>query len=164
MNFAKFLRAPFFTEYLWAASEHRVTQRKSLRKIFEKLDLLQSWKRSVSCKKTCISSHSQMFYKKSILNPFSNFITSLGNSLTAVSFFTNCVNTVQIWSYFWSVFYCIQSEYRKIRTRNNSVFGHFHVVGQLKTKKILCKKRIRCGCFSVTCRKKIKSNLFTVTA
>ena len=28
-------------------------------------------------------------------------------------------------SYFWSVFFCIHLEYRKIRTRNNSVFGHF---------------------------------------
>ena len=27
--------------------------------------------------------------------------------------------------YFWSVFSCIQAEYRKIRTRNNTVFGHF---------------------------------------
>ena len=26
---------------------------------------------------------------------------------------------------FWSAFSCIQSEYRKIRTRNNYVFGHF---------------------------------------
>ena len=31
----------------------------------------------------------------------------------------------KIRSYFWSVFPCIQSEYRKILTRNNSVFGHF---------------------------------------
>ena len=30
----------------------------------------------------------------------------------------HCVKSVQIFS-------CIQSEYRKIRTRNNSVFGHF---------------------------------------
>ena len=37
----------------------------------------------------------------------------------------HCVKSVQIRSYFWSVFSCIQSEYRKIRTRNNSVFGHF---------------------------------------
>ena len=28
-------------------------------------------------------------------------------------------------SYFWSVFFCSQSEYRKMRIRNNSVFGHF---------------------------------------
>ena len=49
----------------------------------------------------------------------------------------HCVKSVQIRSYFWSVFSCIrteyiyyvnlhiQSEYREIRTRNNSVFGHF---------------------------------------
>ena len=37
----------------------------------------------------------------------------------------HCVKSVQIQSYFWSVFSCIQSEYRKTRTRNNSVFGHF---------------------------------------
>ena len=36
------------------------------------------------------------------------------------------VKSVQIRSSFWSVFSCIriQSEYRKIRSRNNSVFGH----------------------------------------
>ena len=45
----------------------------------------------------------------------------------------HCVTSVQIRSYFWSLFSCIRteygdlgrSEYRKIRTRNNSVFGHF---------------------------------------
>ena len=37
----------------------------------------------------------------------------------------HCVKSVQIRSYFWSVFSCTQSEYRKIWTRNNSVFGHF---------------------------------------
>ena len=30
-----------------------------------------------------------------------------------------------LWSFFWSVFSCIQSEYRKIRTIKSSVFGHF---------------------------------------
>ena len=38
---------------------------------------------------------------------------------------SHCVKSVLIRSYFWSVFSCIQSEYRKIRTRNNSIFGHF---------------------------------------
>ena len=33
--------------------------------------------------------------------------------------------SVQIRSYFWSEFSGIQSEYMKIRTRNNSLFGHF---------------------------------------
>ena len=37
---------------------------------------------------------------------------------------SHCVKSVQIRSYFRSAFSCIQSEYRKIPTRNNSVFGH----------------------------------------
>ena len=37
----------------------------------------------------------------------------------------HCVKSVQIQSCFWSVFSCLQTEHRKIRTRNNSVFGHF---------------------------------------
>ena len=40
-------------------------------------------------------------------------------------FSSHCVKIVQIRSYFCSVFSCIRIEYRKIRTRNNSVFGHF---------------------------------------
>ena len=36
----------------------------------------------------------------------------------------HCVKSVQIRSFFWSVFFCIQSEYRKIRTRKY-VFRHF---------------------------------------
>ena len=35
------------------------------------------------------------------------------------------VKSVQIRSYFWSVFSCIRTEYRKIGTRNNYAFGHF---------------------------------------
>ena len=50
----------------------------------------------------------------------------------------HCVKSIQIQSYFWFAFSCIRIEYRryfvslriqseckKIRTRNNSVFGHF---------------------------------------
>ena len=37
----------------------------------------------------------------------------------------HCVKCVEIRSYFRSIYPCIQSEYRKIRTGNNSVFGHF---------------------------------------
>ena len=37
----------------------------------------------------------------------------------------HCVKCVQIRSFFWSVFSRIRSEYGKIRTRKNSVFGHF---------------------------------------
>ena len=35
------------------------------------------------------------------------------------------MKSIQLRSYFWSVFSCIQSEYRKIPTRNNSAFEHF---------------------------------------
>ena len=37
----------------------------------------------------------------------------------------HCVKSVQIWSYFWSVFSCIRAEYKKIWTRKISVFWHF---------------------------------------
>ena len=37
----------------------------------------------------------------------------------------HCVKIVQIRSYFWSVSSCIRTQYRKIRTRNNSVLGQF---------------------------------------
>ena len=37
----------------------------------------------------------------------------------------DCVKSVQIRSFFCSVFSRIQSKYGKIRTRKNSVFGHF---------------------------------------
>ena len=37
----------------------------------------------------------------------------------------HCVKNVQIQSFFWSVFSCIRTEYRKIRTRRKSVFEHF---------------------------------------
>ena len=35
------------------------------------------------------------------------------------------MKSVQKRSFFWFVFSCIQSEYRKIQTRKNSVFGQF---------------------------------------
>ena len=37
----------------------------------------------------------------------------------------HCVESVHIRSFFWSVFSCIQTEYRKIRTGKNSVFWYF---------------------------------------
>ena len=36
-----------------------------------------------------------------------------------------CVKSIQIRSFFLSVFYRIRTEYGKIRTRKNSVYGHF---------------------------------------
>ena len=74
---------------------------------------------------------------------FKQHIT-FGNKITVTlqqcgsSDFTNCkglkkawdynnhwVKSVQIRSFFWSIFSCIRTEYRKVRARKNSVFGHF---------------------------------------
>ena len=51
--------------------------------------------------------------------------------------------SVQIRSHFWSVFSCIESKYRKTRTRNNSVFGHF-------PRSVLLIKNVQNGCFKTT--------------
>ena len=46
----------------------------------------------------------------------------------------HCVKSVQIRSFFWSVFFRIHTEYGKIRTRKNAVFGHIsHSVCYLDT-------------------------------
>ena len=45
--------------------------------------------------------------------------------LKSVNPVIHCVQSVKIRSFFWSVFSCIQSKYRKIRMRKISVFGHF---------------------------------------
>ena len=49
---------------------------------------------------------------------------SMMNTIQSISLDIHCVKSVQIWS-FYGVNLCIQSEYRKIWTRENSVFGHF---------------------------------------
>ena len=48
----------------------------------------------------------------------------------------HCVKSVQIRSFFWSVFSCIRTEYRKIQTRKNPVFAHFRAVSFTKWSKI----------------------------
>ena len=46
----------------------------------------------------------------------------------------NVVKSVQIRSFSWPVFSCIQAEYWKIQTRKNSVSGHFSHSGGLYEK------------------------------
>ena len=58
----------------------------------------------------------------------------------------HCVKSVLIRSYFWSLLSCIQFEYRKIRTRNNSIFGHFSrndIVWYWRTYLICLRKRLQ---------------------
>ena len=51
-----------------------------------------------------------------------------------------CVKSVQIRSFFWSVFFRIRTEYGKIRTRKNSVFGNFsQSTPLLRVKKYIAK-------------------------
>ena len=50
----------------------------------------------------------------------------------------HCLKSFQIRSYFWS-------EYRKIRTRNNSVFGHFTQCGDSRTEIILSRYLLGCN-------------------
>ena len=79
----------------------------------------------------------ESWYDKN-LNPFHNTIIIIIHASTSLIsrscksngslyFIWNnhCVNSVQIRSFSWSLFSCIQFKYRKIRTGKNSVFGHF---------------------------------------
>ena len=63
--------------------------------------------------------------------------------------FHHFVKSVQIRSYFWSVFCCIRTESRKIRTRNNSVFGHFSRSAYLpKRKELSALRQAPCKTFT----------------
>ena len=57
------------------------------------------------------------------------YLQFLAFSFSVLCFGFNVISTLHekypIRSYLWSVFSCIRTEYRKIQTRNNSVFGHF---------------------------------------
>ena len=55
----------------------------------------------------------------------SMFIKILTGGLSFKLGCLNCMKSVQIRGFSRSVFSCIQSEYRKIWTRKNSVLGHF---------------------------------------
>ena len=50
------------------------------------------------------------------------------HSYTLTFTFSHCVKSVQIRSFFWSVFPYIQCEYRKIRTRKTPYLDTFHAV------------------------------------
>ena len=49
---------------------------------------------------------------------------------------------MQIQSYFWSVFSRIRTEYGKIWTRNNSVFGHFSRSDKVKEVKSFVSRKM----------------------
>ena len=70
---------------------------------------------------------SLLFYKEKQRGERFSYVSTaknLGSLDNAVTYY-HCVKSVQIPSFFWSVFPRIRTEYGKIRTRKNSVFGHF---------------------------------------
>ena len=56
---------------------------------------------------------------------------SLYSCLMIFGWTAHCLRNIQIRSYFWSIFSCSQSTYRKKRTRKNSVFRHFSHSGNV---------------------------------
>ena len=56
---------------------------------------------------------------------YSMLLLLLSVNPMVIPYYLHCVKSVQIRSFFWSVFSYIRTEGRKIRTRKNSVFGHF---------------------------------------
>ena len=71
------------------------------------------------------------------------------NICTSSDYFMHCMKSVQIRRFFWS-------EYRKIRNRKNSVFGHFSRSANVQLK-IKCQKKIT---LSICCDEKIVCNTF----
>ena len=70
------------------------------------------------------------------ISDFEIMLLNIGKT-SQYSDYYHCVKSVHIRNYFWSVFSCIRTEYedlvnlriqsecRKIQTRNNSIFGYF---------------------------------------
>ena len=70
------------------------------------------------------------------ISDFEIMLRNIGKT-SKYSDYCHCMKSVQIRNYFWSVFSCIRTEYgdlvnlriqsecRKIQTRNNSIFGYF---------------------------------------
>ena len=110
VNFATFLRTPFFTEHFWVTAFEFCSNLLVKVVIFLKSSLL--FNSFLFINKTLwfnnLKTRTAMYAKTSVLVICVEVIRS----------HPPCVKSVQIRSYFWSVF-------SSIRTRNNSVFGHF---------------------------------------
>ena len=79
-----------------------------------------------------------------------NSLTHMDHSELMTCYEPHCVKSVQIRSYFWSLFSCIWTEYRKIRTGNNSLFGHFSRSASFKTFVKYIKIWVKVGTFFIT--------------
>ena len=59
------------------------------------------------------------------------FFTITFITVLEIKNYKHCVKRVQMRVFFWSVFFCIRTEYKKIRIRKNSVLDIFHSVKEL---------------------------------
>ena len=71
-----------------------------------------------------------LFYIKS----FNNWLWFTCKGTMILGFFYHCVKNVQIRSYFWSVFSCIRTEYRKCGPEINPYLDIFHALYMQKDK------------------------------
>ena len=67
----------------------------------------------------------QFFFNSAFFCTVMMFIWSIKWNSHKESLAIHCIKSVEIRSYFCYIFFCIWTEYRKIRTRKNFVFGHF---------------------------------------
>ena len=67
------------------------------------------------------SAYISIYFRR--MTVYSLFIDSW--CIYSLIFDIRCVKSAQIRSFSWSVFFCIQSEYRKILIRKSSIFRHF---------------------------------------
>ena len=101
--------------------------------------------------------------KKNNQKPLSNFTFKKSRNMSRKSYNLwshDCVKSVQIRSYFWSVFSCIRTEYRKIWTRNNSVFEHFSRNALLDAKNVWKLSLLLLNCLCIVFNIIIKDILY----
>ena len=76
--------------------------------------------------------------------------TNLFRLIRITCSYSHCVKSVQIRSFFWSVFSCIRAEYRKILTRKYSVLGHFSRSVGLSNLKLLKSEKVMLALLATT--------------
>ena len=115
---------------------HRKIFPSCYRKMVNKLEGLKNLKKNVITHWHC-RQHQTPAVLTIIPEPKANRPVQRSNPYQKQIHFLHCVKSVQIRSFFLSAFSCLQSEYRKIRTRKYSVYYlyTFHAVLKVKTSK-----------------------------
>ena len=111
-----------YSEFFWSISSRIRTE--CGQEKFQIRTLFPQW--MSPCQKLLVIENSIKLMQESTLN-VSIFQIAENISMNEHHYWNvfNCVKSVQLQSFFWSIFSSIRTEYRKIRTRKNSVFGHY---------------------------------------